>query len=327
MLLQLLKPKLKELVEGGTKVRRVLPSVPIQAVGSFIFLDHMGPTSPGLPLDVGPHPHIGLSTVTYLFSGALQHYDSLGTSEVIRPGDINFMTAGRGIVHSERPVPTEKIQPLEGIQFWCALPPEHEETNPDFQHVASLDIPSVTVGSSKVNLLISPKSNSPFDLFGKKTSPVNARDTSTLYAAVEFRGEDVVHFRGNDAEERAVYAADPDGVTILDDSINGASPVVVPQYHLAVIKPGISVRVRGAGNASRPSRAIILGGNHIAHRYIWWNYVSTIREGIEDAKAHWGALTQPDKYPTLRAGLSNRFTIIPDDNQLSDYIPQPPPRA
>ncbi|KAJ1553199.1 hypothetical protein HK405_008647 [Cladochytrium tenue] len=279
LLAEVLKPALKEL-SPGTAVRRLLPAFPRQAVGPFIFLDHMGEPAPapGAPaggINVGPHPHIGLSTVTYLYSGALMHHDSLGSAQLIRPGDVNFMTAGRGIVHSERPAPagtagTAASKPLHGIQFWCALPQQLEDSiAPAFQHVPAALLPEAAMPGATVRLLIGAGADT-FGLFSD-ASPVQAHQPETLYASVEFtdpRAE--LCIRPKDAEEVAVYAIDDGGLLVTGP---GGREEPIKQFHLAVVKSGSEVKVRqpkSAAAAGVRSRGIVLGGSKLdGHRNMW----------------------------------------------------------
>jgi len=265
----LIRPHVKDL--GGFSVRRTLPGHPHKMVGPFIFFDHMGPAhfEPGHGVDVRPHPHIGLATVTYLFEGALQHRDSLGTEQVILPGDVNWMTAGRGIAHSER-TPDELRaagSPLHGIQIWVALPKAHETTEPAFEHAAIDDLPMAELEGVTVRIIAG-------SLLGM-TSPVTTF-SPMFYAAARFEaGANGQVELPADVAERAVYAVD-DGITV--------DGVPVPQYHMAVLRPGRAAIIAGSPRA----RAMLLGGEKMdGDRFIWWNFVASSREAIAEAKERW----------------------------------------
>ena len=265
--MQLLTPKPRDLGEGFL-VRRALPSVERRSIGPFIFLDEMGPAvfAPGAGLDVRPHPHIGLSTVTYLFEGAIEHRDSLGSVQVIRPGDVNLMVAGRGIAHSERsPQPREGAR-LHGMQFWLALPQALEETDPAFLHYPAAVLPRWREGGAHLELLIG-------EAFGR-LSPVRA-DHPTLYLAIAF--DEPGGFMPPPLAEAGLYVAS--GALALDGVEIGAG-------RLAVLAPGERPRIE----ATAPARAIFFGGEPLdAPRTLWWNFVSSRPERIAQAKADWRA--------------------------------------
>jgi redox-sensitive bicupin YhaK (pirin superfamily) len=254
---------------GGFAVRRVLPSVPKQMVGPFIFFDHMGPArlAPGEGLDVRPHPHIGLATVTYLFEGEILHRDSLGSVQPIRPGDVNWMTAGRGIAHSERTPPELRAAGpgVHGIQTWVALPRESEEVAPSFSHHPQASLPVVEPPGATVRVIAG-------RAFGVR-SPV-AVFTDTLYAAAELDpGASVV--LTPEHEERGVYVVEGD-VTIGDAAVGTGQ--------LAVLAEGVEVEVRAPFSAT----LMLLGGARMdGSRFIWWNFVSSSKERIERAKDDW----------------------------------------
>jgi redox-sensitive bicupin YhaK (pirin superfamily) len=254
---------------GGFAVRRVLPSVPKQMVGPFIFFDHMGPArlAPGEGLDVRPHPHIGLATVTYLFEGEILHRDSLGSVQPIRPGDVNWMTAGRGIAHSER-TPHELRAAgasVHGIQTWVALPREHEEAEPSFFHHPRSTLPVVDQPGATLRVIAG-------RAFGVR-SPV-AVFSDTLYAAAELDPGATLAVPP-EHEERGVYVVDGD-VTIGETAVEAGS--------LAVLAEGVEVPVRAPFSAT----LMLLGGAKMdGPRFIWWNFVSSAKERIERAKADW----------------------------------------
>lgn len=255
---------------GGFVVRRLLPDAKRRMVGPFVFMDHMGPHDfpAGQGIDVRPHPHIGLSTLTWLFDGALMHRDSLGVVQVIRPGDVNWMTAGRGIVHSERTPDAERAagHRIEGLQTWLAMPEAEAETAPAFQHVTSSEVPRVELDRVSVQVVAG-------ESFGRR-SPVRTC-VGTLYASALFQpgGEltlDDAH------EERAIYPLD-DGL-----SIDG-EPLAAGQLHVLLDRRPALLR------ASDAARAMLLGGAPVGPRVVWWNFVAMSRERIEQAKSDWAA--------------------------------------
>jgi redox-sensitive bicupin YhaK (pirin superfamily) len=254
---------------GGFMVSRLLPSVQKQAVGPFLFFDHFGPVTvePGQNHDVRPHPHIGLATVTYLFEGAIMHRDSLGSVQRIEPGAINWMTAGKGIVHSERAPDDLKASPYvnHGIQLWAALPLEHEETHPAFVHTPAGDIPELNVGGAKVRVLIG-------DAFGH-ISPVKTF-APTLYLDVQLEAGGKFELPPL-AEELAVYSVDN------DVEVDGEA---VAAHQLVLLTPGESSTISSA----TASRLVVLGGNALdGHRLMWWNFVSSRKDRIAQAGDDW----------------------------------------
>jgi len=254
---------------GGFTVRRSLPYRKRRTVGPYVFFDHMGPARmpAGQGIDVLPHPHIGLATVTYLFEGEILHRDSLGCVQPITPGAVNLMTAGRGIVHSERTAPDLRQQDktLHGIQLWLALPAALEECDPAFVHYPANAIPVATGPDARVTVIIG-------EAFGA-VSPVTV-PSPTLYAELLFDGQGRVPVPENYAE-RAVYSVDGE---IL---VGGAQ---LSPGAMAVLQPGAAVSVQAAG----PARAMLIGGAPLPEkRTIWWNFVSTSRERIEQAKRDW----------------------------------------
>ncbi|WP_186075187.1 pirin family protein [Burkholderia gladioli] len=262
-----LKPHIRDI--GNLQVRRVLPAMAARLVGPFIFFDHMGPAElpPGTGLDVRPHPHIGLATVTYLFEGAILHRDSLGSLQAIVPGDVNWMTAGRGIVHSERTPEDvrERGQTIHGIQTWVALPLEHETTEPSFEHHPAASLPKLTRDGVALTVIAG-------DAFGAR-SPVTTF-SRTLYVAAEFAADTTLDFDA-EHEERAVYLAQG------DLTIDG-QPLEAEQ--MAVLTPGQAVTLASRDGA----RVMLLGGAKLAgERFIEWNFVASTREAIEAAKLAW----------------------------------------
>jgi redox-sensitive bicupin YhaK (pirin superfamily) len=257
---------------GGFIVRRVLPAAAKRAVGPFIFFDHFGPVTetPGREHDVRPHPHIGLATVTYLFEGAQMHRDSVGSLQRIEPGAINWMTAGRGIVHSERK-PDDLLDQnygIHGLQLWAALPREHEEDAPSFAHTPASAIPQLQVGDATVRVLIG-------EGFGQR-SPVQVF-MPTLYLDVQLPAGGVFELPPL-YEERAVYAVDHAlqvGGTALD------------ARQMAVLSDGEAVRITAGPQAAR---LVVIGGAPLdGPRHMWWNFVSSRKERIVQAAEDWEA--------------------------------------
>jgi redox-sensitive bicupin YhaK (pirin superfamily) len=256
---------------GGFMVRRLLPAAQQQSVGPFIFFDHFGPVTeqPGTNHDVRPHPHIGLATVTYLFEGAMMHRDSLGSAQRIEPGAINWMTAGRGIVHSERA--PEDLRGTayvnHGLQLWAALPKEFEETAPVFSHTPAASIPSTTVDGAQVRILVG-------EAFGK-TSPVKTF-SRTLYLDVALAAGTPFTLPPL-AGQMALYAVDGD---LLVDG----EPLAM--HTLATLTPGAAVQL----SAAAATRLVVIGGDALdAHRFMWWNFVSSRKERIVQAGEDWEA--------------------------------------
>ncbi|CAG0981757.1 Putative quercetin 2,3-dioxygenase [Burkholderiales bacterium] len=263
----LVEPRDRDL--GSFVVRRILPAFPVRAVGPFVFVDHMGPLAlpPGEGVDVRPHPHIGLATVTWLWEGALMHRDSLGTVQRIAPGEVNWMSAGRGIVHSERSDAADRARGprLHGMQTWVALPRGLEESAPSFTHVAASALPVIRHRDAAVTVIAG-------DAYGHRAPTPTVVDT--LFAAVDFAAAGEIPLAA-DHEERSVYAVDS------DLRIDGET---VPVHHLGVIEPGRAVTLSAPG----PSRAMLIGGAKLdGERLLWWNFVSSSRERIERAKDDW----------------------------------------
>jgi redox-sensitive bicupin YhaK (pirin superfamily) len=265
-----LEPLFKDL-GGGFVVRRLLPSGARQAVGPFVFFDHFGPVTsrPGDNHDVRPHPHIGLSTVTYLFEGAMMHRDSTGVVQRIEPGAINWMTAGKGIVHSERtPDDLRAVTSVShGLQLWCALPDALEECDPAFVHTPAADIPEVAGQGFTARVLIGA-------MFGVE-SPVRPL-SPTLYVEVTMAPGSLLHLPESDFD-RAVYG--------LDRAIDIDGDAVAP-FTLAVLSGEPAVIAAPSG-----VHLVIIGGEPLGHRHMVWNFVSSRKERIADATAAWRAQT------------------------------------
>ncbi|GAB3630599.1 pirin [Pandoraea terrae] len=268
--LAVLKPHTSDI--GAFLVQRSLPSAQFQTIGPFIFFDHMGPAmlSPGKGMDVRPHPHIGLATVTYLFDGEIMHRDSLGNAQRITPGAVNWMTAGRGIVHSERSPDDfrERGGPVHGIQTWVALPKADEETEPAFAHHPVEALPEITLPGVKLRLILG-------TAFGRE-SPVVVF-SPIFYLAGEL-APGASFTLAPEHRERAVYALD--GEIHVDGE-------VLPAQRMGVLAPDTDVKIT-AGDA--PVKIMLLGGAPLdGDRFIFWNFVSSSRERIEVAKAAWMA--------------------------------------
>lgn len=254
---------------GGFDVARILPIAKRQMVGPFIFLDQIGPIrfASGEGIDVRPHPHIGLATVTYLFSGAIQHKDSLGYRQVILPGDVNWMTAGSGIAHSERTPAAERQTggPLYGLQSWVALPRDHEETAPSFHHYAQAELPRFDADGAHISLIAGS--------WRGVTSPVETF-SDLFYAVIELPVGMRLHIP-TEHTERALY--------LLSGHIALAGRDVT-ESEMLVLQPGRDIAV----TALAPTRLLALGGASMdGPRHIWWNFVSSSQERIEQAKADW----------------------------------------
>ena len=254
---------------GGFVVRRVLPAASRQMVGPFIFLDHLGPTkfAPGYGVDVRPHPHIALATVTYLFAGSLEHRDSLGSVREIHPGDVNWMSAGSGIAHSERTPQTARAagEYVHAIQSWVALPDGQEDGDPSFVHYPASTLPT-RVEDGVALTLITGKA------FGLH-SPVRTL-WPTVYAHLQFAPGAALEMPSDEAD-LAVYVVQGD-ISVGD--------VTVAAGQLAVLEPGRAHSLRAPGDA----RAMLLGGQRFpTPRHIWWNFVASSQERIERAKERW----------------------------------------
>ena len=267
----LIQPREKDL--GEFSVRRLLPVRQQRMVGPWVFFDHMGPADfpAGEGIDVRPHPHIGLATVSYLFEGEMRHRDSLGNDQTIRPGDINLMVAGRGIVHR-----------LHGLQLWLGLPEADEETDPEFLHYPSADIPALNVDDVPVRVMMG-------STYGA-TSPVKTF-SETLYVEAHLQpGQRLVL---PDAEERALYVA---------DGALKARDAEIPEHGMAVFSQERGIEVV----AERESRIAIIGGASLGKRYIEWNFVSSRKVRIAQAKDDW---------------TEGRFDKVPGDEE--EFIPLP----
>ena len=285
---------------GGFLVSRLLPAASRQSVGPFVFFDHFGPLAvqPGDNHDVRPHPHIGLATVTYLFDGAILHRDSLGSVQRIEPGAINWMTAGRGIVHSER-APDDlwnQAYRQHGLQLWAALPQAHEEAAPDFVHTPAADIPVVSFGGAEVRVLIG-------EAFGQ-ASPVKTFLT-TVYLDITLAAGGHLDLPPL-ADELALYGVQG------DLEVDGE---VLTARTLAILAPGMAARI----SATAPARFMVLGGDALdGHRHIWWNFVSSRKERIVQAGDDWLAQTMG------QVAGDPEFIPLPERRPLAVAAPQTP---
>ena len=280
---------------GGFEVGRVLPWTKRRMVGPFVFFDHMGPKqmAANLPrrVDVRPHPHIGLSTITYLFAGEIVHRDSLGFHQVIRPGEVNWMTAGRGISHSERfETMREHGGLLHGIQAWIALPAADEETAPAFVHHAADELPIERDGGATRRVIAG-------KAFGK-SSPVRTH-SPLVYVHVELQEGAGTGIPDGYSERAAFVAAGT--VRVGDESYEAGKMIVFTR--------GSEPRIV----AVTPATVMLLGGEPLGERHIWWNFVSSRSERIEQAKADWRAGRIP-----LPVGDDAEFIPLPEE-------PTPPP--
>jgi redox-sensitive bicupin YhaK (pirin superfamily) len=287
---------LPQLIEGrrhelgdGFAVRRLLPTLEARHVGPFVFFDHMGPAdfAPGVGMDVRPHPHIGLATVTWLFEGAIRHRDSLGSLVDIRPGEVNWMTAGRGIVHSERTPPNERGagHRLHGIQVWVALPQAEAETAPAFHHHAATDLPRFRRDGAELVLIAG-------DAYGER-SPVPVFAPMYFIEARLQAGAELP-LPGGHAEH---------GIYVVEGEVDwGGQIVTAERMAVRTASPLPGLRSRTA------SRLMLFGGAPLdGERHLWWNFVASTRARIEQAKADWA---------------EGRFGLVPGDEK--EAIPLPP---
>jgi len=286
--LQTLAPLARDL-GGGFVVRRLLPQADRRAIGPFVFFDHFGPLDvpAGAHHDVRPHPHIGLATLTYLFEGAIMHRDSTGVVQRIEPGAVNWMSAGRGIVHSER-TPKELLDTAHrshGLQLWIALPEAEEDSAPSFQHVPAEAIPRVRIDGATAHVVAG-------SAYGA-TSPVKtASPTLAVVFDLDVASGASVALPGADASERALYA--------LDHPIE-VDGVKFDECTMVVLEPGTTPTLA----APRGGRVFLAGGEPVGHRFLSWNFVATTRERIRAAEDAW---------------VAQRFPRIPGE---TEFIPLP----
>ncbi|MEO5843374.1 MAG: pirin family protein [Caldimonas sp.] len=286
--LQTLRPHARDL-GGGFTVRRLLPSADRRAVGPFVFFDHFGPidVAAGAHHDVRPHPHIGLATLTYLFEGAIMHRDSTGVVQRIEPGAVNWMSAGRGIVHSER-TPRELVgrdHRSHGLQLWIALPEALEDAAPSFQHIPAERIPRVRLAGATAHVVAG-------TAFGAASPVETASPTLAVVLDLDVASGARVALPDADASERALYA--------IDHPIE-VDGVKVDEFTMVVLAPGTTPEMA----APRGGRVVLLGGEPLGHRFLSWNFVATTRERIRAAEDDW---------------LAQRFAKIPGE---TEFIPLP----
>ncbi len=272
---------------GALTVARLLPSPKRRLIGPFIFIDRAGPVNlaPGAPSGIGPHPHIGLSTLTYLLEGEIVHRDSTGVVQVIQPGDVNLMTAGRGVVHSERPDPAwrERGGVFNGIQIWLALPLDNEDDPPRFEHYPKAKLPEISAPGLRGRLIAG-------DAFGASSPLVHPG--KPLLADLELDAGATVALPADVAER---------GVMVLEGTVEIGRETLTSN-RLAALRESISISIR----AAEPSRVLVLGGPHLGDRLMDWNFVASTRERLVRARDAWIAQT---------------FPKIPGDDQ--EFIPYP----
>jgi len=271
---------------GGFQVRRAIPSPALAMVGPFVFVDQFGPArlAPGEGMDVRPHPHINLATVTWMFEGAIDHRDSLGTFSTIHPGTVNLMTAGTGIVHSERSPETERVggPALYGMQTWLALPDGREEIDPAFEAVSLIPVIEDQCATAQVIM---------GKLWGKRAPTTTCAET--IYAEINLGPAGAIPIDA-EADERAVMLVEGEA------SIDG---LPLDLYALVLLKPGAPMALR----SDRGGRVMLMGGEAFrTHRYVFWNFVSSSRDRINQAKEDWKA---------------GRFPLVPGDE--GEFIPLP----
>ena len=280
----IISPREKDL--GGFSVRRALPVKEQRKIGPWIFFDHAGPATfePGEGVDVRPHPHINLATVTYMFEGSFMHRDSLGNEIAIAPGDINLMVAGKGIVHSERTPDDIRAagHTLHALQLWLALPEADEETDPAFYHYPAKDLPTTEVDGVPIRVMMG-------EAYGL-SSPVKTF-AQTLYFEADLQAGQELELPA--AEERGVYVA------AGEIEINGQG---IEQFSLAVLEDQPATRIK----ATADSRIALIGGEALSERHMFWNFVSSRKERIEQAKTDWD---------------NGKFPTVPGDD--AEFIPLP----
>lgn len=279
----IIRPNQRDL--GEFTVRRVLPAAKRRMVGPFVFFDHMGPAefAPGEGIAVRPHPHIGLATITYLFEGQIMHRDNLGFEQSIEAGAVNLMTAGRGIVHSERAGDDlDETSRLHGIQSWMALPHDEEEREPSFVHYPAAELPELSIDGCTIRIIMG-------ECFGQR-SPVTTY-SETLYMECLMDADSHIEIPSNTPELAAYIVS---GEVDTAGTVHGDGVMLI-----AAANTALELR------ATTKSRVMIIGGEPLGERHVWWNFVSSSRERIEDAKNDW------------REG---RFAKVPGDDE---FIPLP----
>lgn len=279
----MIQPRERDL--GEFTVRRVLPARQRRAVGPFVFFDHMGPAEfpPGQSINVRPHPHIGIATITYLFEGEILHRDSLGVVQPIHPGAVNLMTAGRGIVHSERPgSDVDQVSRLHGIQSWIALPLDLEETEPAFAHTAADALPEIALAGATVRVIMG-------TAFGQR-SPVTTY-SDTLYLDCDVAADACLELPAG-PEALAIYVVQGE-IAVAGATVHAGT--------MAVAEPGQGLKIF----AQQHSRVMVIGGDSLGERHLDWNFVSSDPQRIVTAREDWA---------------QQRFPPVPDENE---FIPLP----
>jgi hypothetical protein len=289
----LLEPRDRDLGDGFT-VRRLLPGSKRRAVGPFVFFDHFGPTRfpPGRGLDVRPHPHVNLATVTYLFEGEILHRDSLGSAQAIRAGDVNWMNAGRGIAHSERTPPAVRAagSSVHGLQLWVGLPSAHEESAPAFRHYPAATLPVFTGPGVEIRILVG-------EAFGQR-SPVETF-SRVIYLDVKMEAGASLELPADDPER---------GVYLVDGRVDCGGQPFSPA-HMLLLRPGRRAHL----HAEAASRLVLVGGDPFPEpRHIWWNFVSSSETRFEAARLDWR---------DRRGEPNGPFPLIPGDE--TEFIPVP----
>ena len=263
---------------GGFFVRRLLPAARARSISSFVFFDHMGPAqfAPGQGVDVRPHPHIGLATVTYLFDGAIVHRDSLGTVQRIEPGDVNWMTAGHGIVHSERTDPADRVGPdgrgpaMHGLQIWVALPKSHEQTEPAFTHIGRDRLPLIEAPGVEMRLIVG-------EAFGQRAPTPSF--SPICYLAVSMAAGARLDWPA-DLEERGLY--------LVDGELSVGGQTIAPRQMLAWTATERDARDMVGIEARTGSTLVLFGGDRLdGERLLSWNFVASSHELIERARQRW----------------------------------------
>lgn len=281
---QLISPKEKDL--GGFAVRRAFPNPTLKQIGPWVFFDHMGPAAfeAGEGINVRPHPHINIATVTYLFEGQILHRDSIGSHQVIQPGDLNLMVTGSGMVHSEREAPEVKNRPhsAHGLQLWLALPVEEEETDPAFYHYSADQLPKIVQDGVEVRVMMG-------SAYGV-TSPVKTF-SPTLY--IEARLPAGAQLTLPNAAQRGLY--------VLSGEVE-LQETRIAQRNMAVLDDSADIMI----TATQETQIALIGGDDVGPRFIDWNFVSSRKERIEQAKQQW---------------IAGEFPTIPDDSD--EFIPYP----
>ena len=290
---RILEGKSKDL--GGFSVTRILPMAQRRHVGPFVFYDQMGPARfhPGEGIDVRPHPHIGLATVTYLFDGEMDHRDCLGVHQTVFPGDVNWMTAGKGVTHSERTGDTARAsgQFMHGIQVWVALPEDCQEIEPEFHHHGAGDLPDFEVGGAHFRLILG-------SAYGH-TSPVKVY-SPIVYAHIEAKAG--ARFDLPQGHEELALHVVSGRLETAGEPLSGG--------HMAIFTPG---QTQASVTVTKDSRLMLLGGQPLGPRHMEWNFVSTRKERIEQAKADWRA--------SIAAGFKDTPFRMPVEEH--EYIPLP----